>query len=121
MQGINWTPSAKMLAQQTHFLGAAIIMLLSDRIHGTPWHYALGIVVCAALKEFWVDRTWLEHDSLVGSTWDFIFYVFGGGCGWLALLSVFHAVLLAIPIMIGLTIWDILRQKMDKPESLMDE
>lgn len=80
-----WKPSPWFLAEINHVLAAALLVLFADRL-GWPaaWTVA-AIVAVTALKEFWADLTWLEHDTFVGSLEDFASYMTGTFGVWLAL------------------------------------
>lgn len=79
-----WSPSAKYCASVLHML-ASLNIIQAGYIHGLSilWT-AILLTVISAVKEFWADLTWLEHDSLLGSTLDFVMYQAGM---WIALLS----------------------------------
>lgn len=72
-----WSPSAKFCASSAH-VGWAASAMLGTLHHNVAWYWCVtAFVVYAALKEFWADLTWLEHDSWQGSTLDFATYVVG--------------------------------------------
>lgn len=72
-----WSPSAWYCAEVTHILGAALIVL-GGVYHGyLLWPILFGVIVAAAIKEFLIDISAFEGDSLWGSCQDFFFYCWG--------------------------------------------
>lgn len=79
-----WEPSPWYLAQTIHALAGALIVFAGSTHGWLAWSVFLALVIGAAVKEFGLDLSPFEGDTLAGSTWDFAFYVVGGVGGWLA-------------------------------------
>lgn len=70
------------------------------------WWVCGILTVVAALKEFWADETWLEHDTNAGSTLDFACYILVGMPAallslwmfWLGVAMIVVAILVAMVI-----------------------
>jgi len=107
----NWTPSAWFLAQVNHFLASSTLVTLAAYEGWNPWWMVLSIAVASAFKEFVADLTFLEHDTASGSVQDFIFYQLGSLITRLAVWSLIPGVIAAAVVIVGLTVWDIERQK----------
>jgi hypothetical protein len=124
----NWTPSSKFCASSAH-IGWAIAAVLAFLHNGLPVDWAvIGFVAYAVVKEYVIDLsildnlvTWfeskgvpgflvgwlaLEHDSLAGSTLDFVTYGVGVGLGVLAFFHVYAAAVLAVGVLITMSILD---------------
>lgn len=112
---MNWTPSPWFLAQMNHLLAGCII-LLASRVGGLdPAKTLCWLLLAAAFKEFVADLMFLEHDSFAGSLADFAFYALGGAGGWLACGSFWWGVALTVAVVLVLTAWDILAQRVTMP------
>lgn len=74
---INWNPSAKFCASSAHIGWGTSIFLAGLYNEFNPAIFILIYVVTTGLKEYWADLTWLEQDSVLGSTIDFAGYQFG--------------------------------------------
>ena len=105
-----WTPSAWFLAEVNHVLASCCIVLLADRQGWRVGLVVLWMSLAVALKEFWADLTWLEHDTVVGSFTDAICYGIGALGTWLALYRPWWGVGVLSAAILGLTLWDILAQ-----------
>ena len=104
---MNWNPSPWFLAETNHLLAACIVIVLAAW-KKKPLFLTAGIfLVFAGLKEFWADFTWLEHDSVLGSTMDFVLYSIGLVSGLLATRWLWIGVALASAALLGLALWDI--------------
>lgn len=108
MTSINWNPSAKFCASSAHMGWAAALFLGAIDHSLSMWWVAPCFMAFALLKEFWADLTWLEQDSIQGSTLDFVTYVLGMGIGllggyrlWLGMTAGIVALLVAAVIDYG--------------------
>lgn len=73
-----WSPSAWYCAEVVHILAGALILVAAS-LHGfTPWIVLACLLTGAAVKEFGIDLSPFEGDSLWGSCQDFFFYAVGG-------------------------------------------
>jgi len=93
---VSWMSNPQYLAQVSHFLGGASLILLTalfSLARHRGWYpveiaFVAGFLV-AALKEFWFDIVF-EHDSWTDSLMDFAFYVAGGGIGVVVTAIAYH-------------------------------
>lgn len=105
-----WTPSAWYLAEVNHVLAASLVVMLADRQGWRIGVVVMWMTLAVALKEFWADLSWLEHDTVVGSVTDAICYMIGALGTWLSLYHLWWGVGVVSAAILGLTLWDILTQ-----------
>ena len=92
-----WMNDPQFLAQIGHFLGGGSIVILVVIFFGyaaLPWAM-LGILVAAAVKEFFYDARWeLPKQTFVMNLTDFAFYQLGSiaGAGIMMLAHHLHRV-----------------------------
>lgn len=79
-----WYPSNNYLAQVTHVLGGAVVVLLAHIQGFNPWWVWFGIALVVAVKEFIGDTYILERDTFQGDATDWFFYQCGAGVATLA-------------------------------------
>ncbi len=85
-----WIGSPWFLAQMTHVLAGSGFLFAFSGTHGwLPWLCAVIVFVWSIVKEFVVDLSPFEEDSVMGSVQDAMFYNTGGGCGWLGVIGWF--------------------------------
>jgi len=82
-----WYPSNNYLAQVTHVLGGAVVILLAHLQGSNPFWVWLVLALVVAVKEFIGDTYILEHDTFQGDAIDWFFYQCGAG---LATLTTFY-------------------------------
>lgn len=101
-----WSPSPEYLAQVTHVLGAAVIILLAN-LHGlNVWYTALGIAIVTGIKEFWADTYWLEHDTFAGDLNDWMHYLFGCGIALIVLDYFWLGVIMGALLVLFMALFD---------------
>ncbi len=84
-----WSPSAWYCAEVLHILAGALVVL-GGSFHGyNPWMVSAGLAIGAAVKEFAIDLSPFEGDSLWGSCQDFGCYLVGGLGGFVAASTAF--------------------------------
>lgn len=106
-----WHPSAWYLAAVVHlFVGVCVILAGHSRGWDMGWLMAV-FVVATGVKEFALDLSPLEGDTLWGSTQDFLCYQAGAGVGWLALLYFWAAVAAAVVIVVFFVVVDIWKER----------
>lgn len=110
MSSLLWVPSAWFLAEVNHILASSVIVLICSRQRCIMWQVVAMIAIVALAKEFWMDRTWLEHESLAGSVTDFVAYMVGALGTWWALSYLWWGVGLVGGSILLLTVWDVLHQ-----------
>lgn len=74
---MNWSPSAKYCAEMLHVVASLAFMQQIQIQEWNQWLAGAIWIIVWAIKEFWADLTWLEHDSLKDSLLDFIMYCWG--------------------------------------------
>lgn len=113
---IAWVPSPKFCASSAH-TGWGTAFLLAGQTHDwSPW---IGFTVLTAwglFKEYLLDLFVIEHDSVAGSTLDFVTYEVAVGIALLNGVSFVGALLLAAGL---LTLLAYLDYKRYFPFSLM--
>ena len=82
---VKWMSNPQYLAQVAHFLGGALLIVLSALFFGwgrpVYWTFGAGLALASA-KEFIFDvAKWGEGDSWADSAMDWAFYVLGGLAG----------------------------------------
>lgn len=82
-----WQPSNNYLAQVTHVLGGALIILAAHLQGYSPWWVFLGVAVGTGLKEFIGDTFIWERDSFYGDFTDWLHYLIGSS---LAILTLYY-------------------------------
>lgn len=103
-----WIPSARYLAQNAHLLFSCALVFFCASQGWEPWWAVLGITIGAAVKEFWADLFWLEHDTVEGSAMDYSFYLVGAIFARLACCCPVAGIL-ALCVVFGLwTLFDIM-------------
>ena len=100
-----WQGSKWYLAQVLHVIAGAYIT--SQCIfHGWSTFWIIGILFAlACVKEFYVDMSSFENDSLWSSFQDWFFYVTGVAAGWLTVDHFWLGnTLLLLPILVVFTV-----------------
>lgn len=105
---LNWTPTPKFCAGSTHIGWAAAIFLSTLHVGCPVWLLWVLFLSYIVLKEFWADLTWLEQDSVRGSTFDAITYLVGAGVGWLAYDHYFAGFALSVIVLLFLAWLDMI-------------
>lgn len=109
-----WSPSAKFCASSAH-MGWAAAFVLGYKDWGTL-ELSVVLIVYAAIKEYVFDLFIIEHDSILGSTLDFVTYILGGLVGLLAIHHQLAAVILSVILLILASLIDYLSQKQSPRE-----
>ena len=103
---MDWNPSPKFLASSAH-VGWAALAILSALHHGLPLAATVGVfTLYAVLKEYWADITWLEQDTLAGTTLDFVTYLLGEAIGAVAFFAFWWAVPMAVGVLVVMAALD---------------
>lgn len=107
---LGWSPSPWFLAEVNHVLASCVIVLICARQGWSMWPVIAAMAVVCALKEFWADLSWLEHDTMAGSVTDYVSYMLGALGTWLALYHLWSGVAIVSITILALTVYDILAQ-----------
>lgn len=79
----HWVPSLPEVVQTSHFFIASTLFLLCVLLGHTRSRRAFFVVVAfATFKEYFFD-IWVEGDTWLSSTWDWVFYLLGACSTWL--------------------------------------
>lgn len=104
---LNWNPSPGFLASSAHIGWATAVVLAGLHQGVQPWLLASLFGFFALVKEYWADLTWLEHDTVKGSTLDFVTYMLGLGLGNVSwFLSFWLALVLASIALVSMVVLD---------------
>lgn len=109
-----WSPSAKFCASSAHMGWAAAFIVTYD-----DWNtltLCIILIVWAAIKEYILDLFIIEHDSIIGSTLDFVTYMLGGIVGLIARHHHLAAFILAVILLILAALIDYLFQRQSPHE-----
>lgn len=104
--GIEWEPGPKFLASSAH-MGWAAAYIGYFPPHYLPYYLTVIIFFTyITLKEYWADITWLEQDSIKGTTLDWVTYTGGYGIGRIALWNPWLGLIIAVIAITLLTVLD---------------
>src|SRR6185312_15710378 len=99
---LDWAPSPKFLATSLHIGWALAFTLAAQHAGWVAWQTTLAVSVWAVFKEYLADLTFLEHDTLRGTTLDAVAYEIGGGLGVWGWLHLYAAGSVAAALLLGM-------------------
>ena len=110
-----WRPSNWYLAQTVHFLAGALILQVAAAHHVSLWITYGIFAVVTAIKEFVIDLSPFEGDTIPGSFEDWTCYQLGAAAAGIAVRGLWWGVVFGACVVMGLFVVDVVEQHRQQP------